>query len=77
MKSMLMKSIETPCYCLASCAPVILEQPRKQQRCRYALEVGLNQVVSVCCFRVYCWYNYRRWLVDISTVRALTTDVNL
>ncbi|KAF8470125.1 hypothetical protein BDZ91DRAFT_720013 [Kalaharituber pfeilii] len=36
-----------------------------------------NQVVSVCCFRVYCWYNCRRSLVDISTVRALTTDVNL
>ncbi|KAF8466036.1 hypothetical protein BDZ91DRAFT_726404, partial [Kalaharituber pfeilii] len=52
---MLMKPIETPCYCLASCAPV----------------------VSVCCFQVYCWYNCRRWLVDISTVRALITEVNL
>ncbi|KAF8453571.1 hypothetical protein BDZ91DRAFT_748841 [Kalaharituber pfeilii] len=36
-----------------------------------------NQVVSVCCFRGYCWYNCRRWLVDISTVRALITEVSL
>ncbi|KAF8474203.1 hypothetical protein BDZ91DRAFT_713832 [Kalaharituber pfeilii] len=26
---------------------------------------------------LYCWYNCRHWLVDISTVRALITEVNI
>ncbi|KAF8470728.1 hypothetical protein BDZ91DRAFT_718855 [Kalaharituber pfeilii] len=36
-----------------------------------------KQVVSVCCFRICCWYDCRCLLVDILTVRALIMDLNL